>query len=245
MALVHELEKTGNWLFRRRSWFPILFVVGGLAYISVPGNSPGPFSLKREMIWLGVTLLGELIRILTVGFAPGSTSGRNTTQGQVAKVINNTGAYSMVRHPLYVGNYLMWLGPVLFLGSVEVAIIFSLVYWIYYERIIFAEEQFLRSKFPGDYDKWAEETPAFLPSFRNFRKPELSFSLKTVIRREYTSVLAIFIIFAFLDFCRNYLENRELKLSGTWLYLLASALVIWIVVRILHKRTRFFRVEGR
>ena len=186
-----------------------------------------------------------MVRVLTVGFAPGKTSGRNTTQGQVAEVLNTTGAYSMMRHPLYLGNYLMWLGPVLFLRSAEMAIIFSLLYWLYYERIMFAEEQFLRKKFVDSYDKWSERVGPFLPSFGNYTRPELSFSLKTVIRREYTSFLAIFITFGFLDFVRNYLENRELRLSGFWLYLLASALIIWIVVRIIHKGTNLLRVEGR
>ena len=65
------------------------------------------YNLTEEMIFLAVSLLGEAIRIITVGHAPRNTSGRNTTEGQVADVINTSGIYSIIRHPLYVGNFLL------------------------------------------------------------------------------------------------------------------------------------------
>ena len=49
------------------------------------------------------------MRFYTVGTTPKETSGRNTNQ-QVAAVLNSTGMYSMLRHPLYLGNYLIWVG---------------------------------------------------------------------------------------------------------------------------------------
>ncbi|MGC9453013.1 MAG: methyltransferase family protein, partial [Oceanipulchritudo sp.] len=41
------------------------------------------------------------------------TSGRNTKQ-QVAYSLNTTGFYSVVRNPLYLGNFFMYLGIALF-----------------------------------------------------------------------------------------------------------------------------------
>ncbi|GAI74444.1 unnamed protein product [marine sediment metagenome] len=40
----------------------------------------------------------------------------------------------------------------------------------YYERIIFAEEEFLRKTFGDSYLKWAEQTPTFLPKCKNWKK---------------------------------------------------------------------------
>lgn len=59
---------------------------------------------------IAVSLFGLLIRAVTIGFTPKGTSGRNTKEGQVAEVLNTKGIYSVVRHPLYLGNYFMWLG---------------------------------------------------------------------------------------------------------------------------------------
>jgi len=113
MALVHELESSGNWLFRRRSWLPLFLVVSGLIMMYLGNRQAIIFDLRDEMIFLGISVLGELVRIFTVGFAPRNTSGRNTAAGQIADELNTTGFYSIIRHPLYLGNFLMWLGPVI------------------------------------------------------------------------------------------------------------------------------------
>ena len=70
MALVHEFERSGNWLFKRRSWLPLFLVATGIVMMYLGNRQAIFFDLRDEMIFLGVSLLGELIRILTVGFAP-------------------------------------------------------------------------------------------------------------------------------------------------------------------------------
>jgi len=247
MALVHEFENSGNWLFKRRSWLPLFFLAGGLLMMFLGNRQAVIFDLRDEMIFLGVSILGEIIRILTVGYAPRNTSGRNTTAGQVADELNTTGIYSIVRHPLYVGNFFMWLGPVLFLRSVWFTVVFGLVYWLYYERIMFAEEQFLRRKFGEAYDNWSKGVKAFLPFRVKFIRPKLGFSPRNVLKREYNSFVNIFVVFAALDIFRNLL----LKSPGTkfitpvWMWLLIGAAGIWLIVRSIHKFTRWLEVEGR
>ena len=118
MALVHEFENSGNWLFKRRSWLPVFMIVAGIFVMYLGNRQAILFDMRDELIFLGVSLLGQVIRILTVGFTPKNTSGRNTVNGQLADELNVTGIYSLLRHPLYLGNFFMWLGPVLFLRSV-------------------------------------------------------------------------------------------------------------------------------
>lgn len=245
MALVHELENTGNWLFKRRSWLPVVLVVIGIIVMYLVNRQAILFDMRDELIFLGVSLLGEVIRILTVGFAPKNTSGRNTVNGQLADELNVTGIYSVIRHPLYVGNFFMWLGPVLFLRSISYTIIFCLVYWLYYERIIFAEEQFLRKKFGEAYDKWSEFVSPFIPYPFKFVSPKLPFSLRNVLKREYNSFINIFVIFTLLDLFRNYFLSGRIYLTEMWIYLSVSALIIWLIIRTIHKKTRWLEVEGR
>ncbi len=197
------------------------------------------------MIFLGISLTGEMIRILSVGFAPRGTSGRNTSDGQIAWELNKTGAYSIIRHPLYLGNFLMWLGPVLFLRSPWFTVVFILVYWLYYERIMFAEEQFLRKKFGEEYDKYSEKVHPFIPFGFKFIPPKLSFSLKTVMKREYNSFVNIFLMFAALDVFRNYFLTEKIFFTRIWIYLLIGAVVIWLIIRVIHKFTKWLEVEGR
>jgi hypothetical protein len=197
------------------------------------------------MIFLAISIFGELIRIFTVGYAPKNTSGRNTAGGQIADEMNVSGAYSIVRHPLYLGNFFMWLGPVLFLRSAWFTVVFVLVYWLYYERIMFAEEMFLRKKFGEAYDRYSEKVSAFIPFIFNFIPPRLGFSLRNVMKREYNSIVNIFLIFAALDFFRNYFLTGKIFFTRIWIYLLMGAVIIWLIVRSIHKYTKWLEVEGR
>lgn len=245
MALVHEFENSGNWLFKRRSWLPVVLVVSGIIVMYLVNRQALIFDMRDELIFLGVSLIGELIRILTVGFTPKNTSGRNTDQGQVADELNTSGIYSIVRHPLYVGNFFMWLGPVLFLKSFWFTIVFCLVYWLYYERIMFAEEQFLRRKFGEAYDRWSETVKAFIPYRFTYKPAKLSFSVKNVLKREYNSFVNIFVIFFLLDIFRNFFLSGRIYVTGMWMYLMIGAGLIWLAVRMIHKKTKWLQVEGR
>lgn len=245
MALVHEFERAGNWLFKRRSWLPAALVVAGIIIMYLVNRQAILFDMRDELIFLAVSLLGQIIRIFTVGFTPKNTSGRNTELGQLADELNVTGIYSVVRHPLYLGNFFMWLGPVLFLRSAWFIIVFCLVYWLYYERIMFAEEQFLRRKFGDAYDKWSLKVSAFLPFHFNYIPPSLSFSMRNVMKREYNSFINIFVIFSILDLFRNYFLSGRIYMTGMWVYLSVVALVIWVVIRTIHKKTNWLQVEGR
>jgi protein-S-isoprenylcysteine O-methyltransferase Ste14 len=245
MALVHEFESSGNWLFKRRSWLPVFMIAAGIVMMYLGNRQAILYDMRDELIFLGVSLFGQIIRIVTVGFAPKNTSGRNTVNGQIADELNVTGVYSIIRHPLYLGNFFMWLGPVLFLRSVEFTIVFVLLYWLYYERIMFAEEQYLRKKFGEIYDKWSEKVSSFIPYSFNYIPPKLPFSIKNVLKREYNSFVNIFAIFTLLDLFRNYFLSGRIYLTEIWIWLLVSALFIWITVRTIHKRTGWLEVEGR
>lgn len=245
MALVHEFENSGNWLFKRRSWLPVFLVVAGIIMMYLGNRQAILFDLRDEMIFLGVSLFGQIIRIITIGYTPKNTSGRNTINGQIADELNTTGIYSILRHPLYLGNFFMWLGPVLFLRSFCFTLVFGLLYWLYYERIMFAEEQFLRRKFGEIYDKWSEKVCSFIPFTFKFIPSKLPFSIKNVLKREYNSFVNIFLIFTLLDLFRNFFLSEGIYFTKIWLYLSASAVVLWFVIRTIHKHTKWLEVDGR
>ena len=101
------LISLGNLFFRYRSYIPIpiIFLAFYFYYIS-PINKINPSIFNY---CLSISLTGLLIRVLVVGYSFDKTSGRNT-KSQLASKINKTGIYSLIRHPLYIGNFLIWLG---------------------------------------------------------------------------------------------------------------------------------------
>ena len=179
MALREEFERTGNWLFRWRSYLPLALIgifLLALREYEYPGHSERLDALW-EAVCLFVSFFGLAIRIFTVGHTPKRTSGRNTKE-QVANTLNTTGIYSVVRHPLYLGNFFMGLGIALFAHLWWLTLIYMLVFWIYYERIMFAEEAFLTNKFGNEYIKWAEVHSGIYSAFQKLCKTKSSFFYK-------------------------------------------------------------------
>ena len=246
MALREEFRKSGEWLFRWRSYLPLLLIaLFLLALISVrhPYGRP-PLGGSWEFFCIAVSFAGLGIRILTGGYVPEGTSGRNV-KGQVADVLNTTGVYSLVRHPLYLGNFLIWLGISLFWGLWWFSLIIVLILWLYYERIMFAEEEFLREKFGEAFTEWADQIPAFIPKFGNWVKPNLPFSFKTAIRKEYSGFFAMMVVFTLLKIAGEFLSRGGLWIGWNWAIMFGASLIIYLGVRYLKKRTDWLKVEGR
>jgi protein-S-isoprenylcysteine O-methyltransferase Ste14 len=250
MALQEEMEKQGNWLFRYRSYIPFIVLIAGAWLFVRTELHPEVFGLKGtpyEQIYvyfcLLVTFLGFGIRVFTVGYTPANTSGRNVVK-QVADTLNTSGIYSTVRHPLYLGNFFMWLGLILMTGHFWFVAVFIFFYWVYYERIMFAEEQFLRRKFGETYTSWAENVPAFIPRFSQYRKPSLPFSWKKVLKKEKNGFAAIFLLFAFLDVAGELIKGEQnfdrILLGGA----IFSA-VLYFILKYLKRRTKVLDEEGR
>lgn len=246
MALREELKKTGDWLFKWRSYLPLLLI--GLFLIACRNYRYPYDSYLLEVFWeifcLTISFLGLGMRIFTIGYVPFGTSGRNT-KGQVAKELNTTGIYSIVRHPLYLGNLFIWLGISLLLRLWWFSLIIVLMFWIYYERIIYAEEDFLQQEFGEWFFIWADKTPAVIPRLKNWVKPDLPFSWKTAIRREYSAFFGIIATFTVLIIiCESFLHGRVV-FDRMWTIIFIISLAIYLTVRLLKKYTTLLNVAGR
>jgi protein-S-isoprenylcysteine O-methyltransferase Ste14 len=247
MALREEFERTGNWLFRWRSYIPLVLIVPMLLAMQHPDYLRQDRSGQDAwaLLCLAVSLVGLGIRVATVGHVPRGTSGRNTHEGQVAEVLNTSGVYSVVRHPLYLGNFVIWIGISMFCGIWWLTALFALGFWIYYERIMFAEEEFLRRKFGEAYVAWAEGTPAFFPRLRGWKRPELPFSLRTVLRREYPGLLAICASFFALEAYQRVVIQGQWRPNPLWTGIFLAGLAAFLTLRTLKRNTKLLVVDGR
>jgi protein-S-isoprenylcysteine O-methyltransferase Ste14 len=246
VELSKQFERDGNWLFRWRSYLPLLMIaLFILAFLELKYSG---HSNILDQSWVAlcfaVAFIGLGVRILTVGYVPRGTSGRNTVR-QKAETLNTTGMYSIVRHPLYLANSLMWLGVSMFARLWWFSLIVTLIFWLYYERIMFAEEMFLKSRFGDTFSRWAETTPCFIPNIKGWKSPNLTFSLKTVFKREFSTFFSIIAIFTFLKIIQDLFIGGKLVFDFVWIIVFAASLAFYLTFLILKKKTKLLDVEGR
>ncbi len=247
MALIHSFEKSGNWLFKHRGELPVVLFILALPVVYLTDNDWLSDSHEVFLALFSVLLsaFGFAIRAYAIGTTPKGTSGRNTKEGQVAESLNSTGIYSVLRHPLYVGNYFMWIGIVVFTYNIGFIFVISLAFWLYYERIMFAEERFLERKFGQSYLDWSLTTPAFIPSFKNYKKSVIPFSIKSVLRREYSGILATVIGFVFVDQIRYYAYYGIYNFQRISVSILIITILFALLMRSLKHYTHILQEEGR
>jgi len=237
MALKETFENQGNFLFRYRGHIPIAFVLLAIPFAFL--NSTVDCFYINLILSLLFVSFGHLVRARTVGRRELHTSGRNRSQ-QVASRLNTKGWYSIARHPLYFGNFLIWIGLALFLGNLYLIIIFCLLFWLYYERIMFAEEQFLERKFGSYFLAWSEQVPAFIPNYKKFQASENDFSWRIVFKNEYPGVISTMTSFLFLLILKRTAANKSISFEMTDLYFALFILVFGLTFKFLKRKTKVF-----
>ncbi len=242
MPLLQEMEQQGLVLFKYRGILPVIIILIGLGvylHTKISGNEVTFISEQYyEFICLGVALLGGFIRAYAVGYTPYNTSGRNI-DAQIADTVNTNGIYSIVRHPLYVGNFFCSLGIAMLTQNLWFILFFIMLYWVYYERIMFAEEQFLTKKFGARYTDWASVTPAFIFNFSLWRKPQWPFKFVKVIRAEKNIFFYIFLIFFVFSITGEYVVKGKVEFERPyWAIACAFWVVIYVVLKILKDYTK-------
>lgn len=230
--------RCGDFLFRWRSFLPILFLP--FFIYSFLGMTYLQQSHHAQHLWavacLLVSLLGLAVRAITVGFVSDGTSGRNTRR-QRASELNTTGMYSISRNPLYLGNLLMWIGILAYTRSVGIVAVFVFVFWLYYERIVAREEIFLLGKFKREYREWCRRTPVFVPNPFLWERPARNWSTRMVLRREYTSILALGLGFFALDTAAHVAVEEKYYVDSSWSWFAATCTLIYVVLRYMKKHT--------
>lgn len=240
MALINELNKQGDFLFKYRSFLPIIILIIALllymfdikTIINISKESTPIF----EAACIILSFIGFAIRFHCVGHAADNTSGRNTLVGQVADTINKTGLYSIIRHPLYFGNFLIWFGLAAMTQNAWFLISFTLAYWIYYERIVYAEEHFLINKYGNDYLEYALHTPAFIPKFNSYTKAKHPFRWFKAIKQEKSGILNLFLIVFIFRLTKGIIDSGSFSVEWYWSFALISSIILYLVLKILAKK---------
>lgn len=142
----------GATLFRHRGWLPLLF-------LGIPLVFPGSTSPFRWEVGLALVVIGETIRLAGVA-AAGSVTRRRSRN--VQRLVTY-GIFAWCRNPLYIGNFLIWMGFVTISGVLWFLPIAIILFAVEYELIVRYEEGVLESTFGREYIEYKNQTPRWIP----------------------------------------------------------------------------------
>ena len=140
-----------EWIFRMRGGIWTLLFLAIL--FMVRGSTPGIIAASVIIV-----ALGQVWRCWAAGVI-------GLYRGENVKALNlaTTGPYSLMRNPLYFGNFVIGLGWSLIAGKWAV-IIFAVSFYVLYVLVIIPhEEEFLRAKFGHDYEEYCARVRRFMP----------------------------------------------------------------------------------
>ncbi len=244
MKLLAHFPGSGDTLFRRRGLLPLLLLplfLLGLVDARLPASLP-PGVRAWQLLSLAIALAGLALRVAAVGTAPPGTSERSTTSPRASR-LRSTGLYSVVRHPLYLGNTLTAVGLACFTTRWYVPVVVVLLAALYHERIAAREETFLEAKFGAEFAQWAERVPAFIPRFSGYVRGETPFRWRRVLAREFHALFVIGSSFFVLDLARAALATGRLVFDLFWTSSFLFTAAIFIVCSLLKRHTNVLKME--
>ena len=162
-----------------------LLLVAVCAYFAEPDRGTVTAGLVMAVV-------GQLFRIYAAGFI--------FKNRQLA----STGPYALVRHPLYLGNFLILIGFTLAAANVYVALGVLAFFLVWYPAAITYEDRKLERIFEDEWRAWSKNIRAIIPG--RFRWADLKAEG--------------------WDTYQSLIRNGELPIS---LYLLSCGIWLWVV----------------
>lgn len=239
--MMATLIPLGNFFFRYRNYlFPLLLLVALLF-------ARPEFFRDRWTADLGLTLLGILtalagqaLRALTIGYRYIKRGG--LAKKVYAETLVTQGVFAHCRNPLYVGNFLIFLGILLIVHAPLLYLIGLPFFILAYAAIVAAEENFLRTKFGAEFERYCGRVNRFWPRWQGFRASvaDMRFDWRRVLNKEHTTTLVWIVAAVVLRGWKLYAIQGWAALGEimTWAIGLLPFLAAYGVIRTLKKTGR-------
>ena len=172
---------------------------------------------------LAIALAGLGVRATVAGYRQGTDPERSHV----------TGFYSIVRHPIYIANFLILFSGILLFKSALFAALAAVVAVLYYERLVLARERLLLEAHGDAFREWAENTPTIIAKFSAWKTPVERFDPRAAIRREAVPFAFVALMFFTIESLEAVVIEGDNFIAWTlhevhWLILLVIGLaIVW------------------
>lgn len=144
--------RIGGFLFRHRGWLPVPF-------LAVPLLVHDERTPAQWISGIIIMIAGELIRLAGIAAAGDKTRRRSRNVEELVTY----GIFAWTRNPLYIGNFLLWIGIVVVSGVFWFLPVATLLFAAEYSLIVRYEEGVLESIFGREYLTYKQCTPRWVP----------------------------------------------------------------------------------
>jgi protein-S-isoprenylcysteine O-methyltransferase Ste14 len=194
--------------------------------------------ITAVIIGLTVTIIGQLVRVITIGLVYIIRGGKD--RRVYAEDLVTTGIFAHCRNPLYVGNILILVGLGIASNSLLFMAVFTPLFLFFWQAIVLAEENYLRNKFGQQYDDYCHRVDRWLINFNGIGATlrSMQFKWKRVIIREYNSTY-IWMTGAVLIVMKHYyFHSDQFDFHANlpvFITILVALLVLYFIARYLKK----------
>lgn len=228
----------GQFFFRYRNAIgPLVFLIALL--VGTPTYPLGSRELNLALDAFGVciALLGEALRIVTIGYEYIERGGRD--RKVYASTLVQGGVFAHCRNPLYLGNSMLAVGIALVVHSAAFYLIVLPLVGYAYVSIVAAEEAFLQEKFGDAYRDYCRRVHRWIPRWRGWSQSiaGMRFNWRRVLVKEYNTVFGLVFALTVVKLWADYRVRGQLALPSGKAMLLAFACWVcaYVCVRALKK----------
>ncbi len=231
------MVKIGNVVYHNRNWlFPLFYLM-----LFIPSREVFTDPVMAMIIGFTVTIIGQIIRVATIGLRYIIRGGKN--RRVYAEDLVTDGIFAHCRNPLYVGNILILVGLGIASNSLLFMAVCTPLFLFFWQAIVIAEENFLRNKFGEPYDLYCKDVSRWLinPSGLGATLNSMKFNWGRVIRREHNSAFYWLLGATGIVMKHFYMHDERFHLQKniTWFIIVfAVILALYVFVRILKAKGR-------
>ena len=208
----------------------------------------------RLRLGFSVVLLGALLRFWAngyVGHVKVNWTQKWRGDAKIGRLVS-AGPYVFVRHPLYLGTFLIGAGFCVMVGDLWLALAALAFFLIVYRRKMTEEETMMRDELGEAFDAYQRLVPRWLPTGRRYPHPEGAWSWQGILASKELKTMIWLVVFSILLYLREeFVQEHEFFSGRKWarhavLLGIAAALIAWDAVSELRRRRakRLARVSG-
>lgn len=175
---------------------------------------------RQLQLGIAIVLLGESLRLWAngyVGHVKVNVTQKRRGEAKIGRLVT-AGPYAFVRHPLYLGTFLIGTGFCVVVGNVWLGIAALAFFLMVYRRKMAQEEELIREEWGNAYRVYHAAVPRWLPTWRRYSVREGRWSWQGVLAsKEFKTLSWIIVLLLLLYFRMEWIQEREPFLSEHWL----------------------------